>query len=173
MNRKGSLLDTVIWVILAFIVIMFFGMWLFMHGIITDAFVAIPDTNTVNISKAVQATFVPVNSALVGGLHLLTFVMMFAFALSIFISNYLVKGNPIFVIMHIFITIIAVGLAAAISNNYEIQLANDAYGATLQGFTGANFIMMNLPIWAAVIGIIGMVFLFIGIIRDSEFGTGV
>ncbi len=38
MNKKGSVLDVIIWVVIAFVVLMFFAVWLFMFDILNTTF---------------------------------------------------------------------------------------------------------------------------------------
>ena len=52
-------------------------------------------------------------------------------------------------------------------------MTNDVLGTTISEFTGASFIMLYLPIWTAVIGIMGAIFLFAGILRDADLGGSI
>jgi len=173
MNRKASVMDIILWVVMAFIVIMFFAVWLFMHDTLTTTFASIPTQNGLNISQAADQTIGEVNRALIPGLHILTIMMMFAYGLSIFISNYFARGNPIFLFIHIAIVVVAIILSAIVSNVYETLYLSGQLSPTLMGFTGGSYILLHLPLWTAVIGVFGIIFLFIGIIRDREFGSGI
>ncbi len=170
MNKKGSLIDIFIWIIIGFITVVFLGAWVFMNGIVTEALVAVPTNNGVNVSGAAQQIAVPVNDALAPGLHLLSFSIIIGLMLNIYISNFLVKGNPVFFILYIFITISAVILSAIVSNIYEGLLAGELLGTTLLGFRASNFILLNLPLWSVIISLTGAVFLFVNIQRDSDVG---
>ncbi len=173
MNKKGSLIDVIIWIIIGFITIVFLGAWVFMNGIVTETLVAIPTTNGVNISQAATQIAVPVNDALAPGLHLLTFSIMIGLMLNIFISNFLIKGNAMFFILYVFIAVAAVILSAVISNVYETLLTGDLLGQTLLGFKAGNFILLNLPLWSTVISFVGAIFLFVNAQSESGFGGGI
>lgn len=169
-NKKGSVLDVVIWVIIAFVVVLFLGLWMYGHGLITNALLDSPSEVVVN---ATQDIVVPVNNALGTWLKVIAFIILFGGAVSIMISNFLIKGHPVFFIVYVFMTVVAIIVSASISNRYMELLSHVDVGSTLQQFTAVNFIMQWLPYWAAVIGIFGAIFLFIGIIRGKQEGIPV
>ena len=173
MNKKASMFDVIIWIVVSFVIIMFFGIWIYGFNLLTNTLVAVPSTASVNISEAAQNSFSQINSAQTTGLHILAYVLMFGMALSILVANFLVKSHPAFFILYILITIVAIMVAVPISNEYETLMSDAVLGATLQGFKGGSFIMLHLPIWVTVIGLFGAIFLFAGISRDQGLGGGV
>jgi hypothetical protein len=94
--------------------------------------------------------------------------------ISIFIGSYLVTTKPIFFIPYIFIVIIAVIVSVGISNAYEMVINDPTMAETFAGFVGANFIMLKLPIWIAVIGIVGGIIMFVrmGSKENDLYGGG-
>lgn len=172
MNKQGALTDVIIWMIIAFVTIMFFAVYIYGHNLATERLLDLQDRGIVNITGAARSTFQPVNSAL-QGLHTLAFVLIIALMLSIFISNFLIKAHPVFFAAHVLMTIIGVVFAVAISNAYENLMINTTIGPTVSDFTAASFIMLNLPLWVTVIGFVGAVFLFIGITRDTGAGGSI
>ncbi len=50
------------------------------------------------------------------------------------------------------------------SNAYETIMNNEVLAGTFAEFTGANWIMLNLPVWITIIGFVG------GIIMYSQMG---
>ena len=65
-------------------------------------------------------------------------------------------------------------MSVYISNAYEsIIISGNVLAPTLESFTGMNYIMLHLPILAAVIGIFGAILLFVGITVDREAGGGI
>ena len=174
MNKRGSIVDVLIWIIVSFVTIMFFAVWIYGHGLITDKLTEIETDvdDPFNISQAAADTFGKVDAEL-DQLHFLAFVIIFTMGISMFISNFLVKAHPVFFIAYIFIVIVAIIFAASISNQYYALMSHETLGSTISAFKGGSFIMEYLPTWAAVFGIFGAVFLFIGIIRDRGVGGGV
>lgn len=176
MNKKGSIMDLAIFMIIAFVIVVFFGLWVYGFNQITETLGEMNQSlgiiNT-TISEISADTFGRVNTAQTTWLHILAFVMIFSMALSILLHNFLVKAHPVFFILYVFVTIGVFMASVYISNYYEELLTNPVFGSTLLAFRGATFIMLNLPIWIAIIGIFGAVLLFAGILRDAGTGGGV
>lgn len=173
MNKKAHIIDILVWIVVGFVTLMFFALWLYAHGILTDRLIEM-DTGSsiINVSEAAESTFQPVHEGL-GGLRLVAFAIIFATAISILVSNFLVKAHPAFFILYIFIIVIAIIFSVYVSNTYEDLMANTVFGASLTSFTAGSFIMLHLPLWTTIIGIFGAIFLFIGIQRDRGIGGSV
>ncbi len=173
-KKKGSIVDLLIWISLSFTIVIFFALWVFGFNEITTTLLNIDNEGSaVNLTAAAQGTFVPLNNAQATGLRVLAFVMIFVSALSILIVNFLIKAHPVFFMVYLFVIIAAFIASVEISNTYEDLLENDIFGDTLKTFRGSTFIMLFLPVWVAVIGIVGMIFLFSGISRDTGLGGGI
>ncbi len=180
-NKKGGIIDLIIWLVMSFILIIFFAVWILGFDTITNTLASIPTTITpvqggnltINMSEITADTFGKVNTAQTKGLHVLAFVMIFMMAVSILVTNFLVKAHPAFFIVFLMVTIGAVIVSVYLSNQYEVLMTDVVLGATLTDFTAASFIMINLPIWTTVIGIFSAIFLFAGILRDKGLGEGV
>lgn len=173
MNKKGSVIDVIIWMVIAFITLLFFAVWLYGHGILTDTLVGVEDNNpNINITAAARSTFLAADTGL-QGLHLVAMAIIFGSAIAILVSNFLIKAHPVFFILYVIVIIIAVIFSVQISNTYETLLSNDTIGTELTGFKGSNFIMLNLPIWTTIIGFMGAIFLFAGIMVDQRAGGGI
>jgi len=169
-GKKGSVVDVVIWVIIAFVTIMFLAMWLYGHNLITTAFVNNPDPLIANASADI---FTPVNDALGQWLPTIAFIIIVAMFISILVSNFLVNAHPVFFFVHVVVTMVAIVIAASISNRYMELLQDPVLGSTLQQFVATNFIMQWLPYWVALLGIFGAIFLYIGIIRKKDEGVSI
>ena len=175
MNKQGQATAILVWLALAFITIMFFGVWVFGFNLITEKISgmdAVVGTDT-TIGSIGDDTFGVINTHQTRGLHLLAFVIIFISGISILITNFITKAHPVFFIVHLFITIAAVIGSVILSNTYEKLMNSGTIGATLTDFTAASFIMLNLPLWVVTIGIFGGIFLFAGILRDSGAGGSI
>jgi len=171
MNKQGSISDMFLLMVVGFMLVLLSAAFILAFGIVTTNLTAI-DTGAgePNISEASSITFGNINVAL-QQLRWWTFALIIGFAASIFISNFLIKINPVFFIFHIMVTIIAVVVAIIISNAYEVvYTSNNIFGAQLQTFVGTSWMLLNLPIVITVIGVLGGVFQFIGITRDTQQG---
>lgn len=174
MNRKASIMDILIWIIVAFVTLTFFAVWIYGHNILTSTLTSIEskDTDLVNISLAATQTFGAINSHL-SALHTVALVIIFMLGISMLISNFLVKAHPVFFIAYVFIVIVAIIFAVSISNEYQTLMTHETIGTTLSGFRGGGFIMEYLPTWTTIFGLAGALFLFIGIIRDRGAGESI
>lgn len=171
-NKKASLIDIIVWIVVCFVTVTFLALWTYGFDKITVAMGNAKSTGDINISKHVDSTFGVVNDQM-SGLQSIAFIIMFTLAIGILITNFYVKAHPVFFILYIFIIVVAVIFSVNISNVYMDELmAHDELGSTFQEFKGASFIMEYLPLWTVVIGFLGTIFLFAGIMRDRELGGG-
>ena len=174
MNKKGELMDVIIWTVMAFVIVLFFGMWIYSMGLVNDAFTSmdIPiGTQGDNISSIAEDTFGKYNSSL-SLLHTLAITIMFSMILVIFVSNYFKKEHPVFYIAYVLVTVVGIILSVLLSNYYETLLSNSILSQTLLEFTAGSFILLHLPKFTIVIGLLGALFLFIGATRDRDTGGG-
>jgi len=172
-KKKAAVSDLFLLMIAGLILTLLAAAFLLVFGIVTNNLVSI-DTGAgePNVSAAASTTFGNINIAL-QQFRWWPFALIIAFAISIFVSNFLIKINPVFFIFHIIITIIAVLVAITLSNAYEfIYTSQNIFGDELQTFVGTSWMLLNLPIVVTVIGVLGGIFQFIGISRDSEQGGG-
>ncbi len=170
MNKKASIMDGIIWIIIAFVTLFVMGGLYFMHMQVYNGLTSVGTAGSLNITNITQTVFDPVTNDMANGLNILAFLIIACGAFSILIHNFLVREHPAWYIVYVLMTILAIIVSVYLSNNYMEMLSNDVIGSTLSEFTMGNFIMQYLPYWSAVIGIIGGVFLFIGSLRDRELG---
>ena len=171
-DRMGAATDLFIVIVVGFILLLFILAWMIGWGMLTDAITGITSqTNEpVNVSQAGEDVFGQVNTGL-GVWYWAVGAIVLALFISVFVSNFLIKSHPVFIVPYILIVIVAVIFSVVISNAYESAvLGNSLFGAEASNFGGSNFIFLNLPIWTTVLGMLGGVFLFIGIIRDKGAG---
>lgn len=173
-NKKGSILDLVIWIVIGLVFVLFIAGWIYVHGIFTGVMVALPNVTigSTNISLG------DISNQTVGvvdnGLQIFRWVsvgLILAMLISIVISCYFAKGHPAFYVFYVFAAVIIVIASAALSNAYEAILVTNPFN--LQTFSPAfNFIFLHLPVINAAVAIIGAVVLFSGIIKDESSAGG-
>ena len=174
MNRKASAFtDLFLIVALLFVVVLFFAGFMYGFGLVTnqllDLEIVVLDSN---VSTAAEDTFEFANNAL-GGLQWLALAIFFGMMIAIMVSNFLVKAHPVFFVLYILITVLAVVLAVPVSNAYETVLTDGVLSQTLNdSFSGVGFLLLNLPGVIAIIGFAGAIFLFVGITVDRDTGGG-
>lgn len=177
MNRRGSLFDSFTFIGVALFVVLALAGLIYLVGHATDALksvdavISLDDGQTVavNLSQTADDTLGKLDIG-VGGLRFVSFMILIAMALSILISNFLVKAHPAWLAAYVLVTLIAVISAAPVSNAYEGLLQNDPFDGTLSTFGASSFLILHLPAIIAVVGVFGAIFLFINITRDSELG---
>ncbi len=173
-NKRASVIDLLIWLVISFVTILFFAVWIYGFNLVTEELVAINSTVfSTSIGSVAEDTFGKINPVQTRMLHVLAFVIIFMMGMTIMLGNFLVKSHPAFFLVYLMVIIGAIMASAILSNQYEVLLQSQVIGETLSEFSAANFIMLNFPIWTAVIGIFGAIFLFSGIIRDEGAGGSV
>ncbi len=180
MNKKGQLTasygDVFVFIIMSFVVVVFFGILYFGFGqvetVLQNVQIDFAGDSFANFSEVVDATYGEVYDAY-GLLRIITYVIIFSMVLTILISNYLVRINPVFFIIYILVCIIAIIVSAYVSNTYEGLLLDPTFGSTLMSFEGSSYIMLYLPAWATVISLVGGLIMFMGIIRTRNQEGGI
>jgi len=176
MGKEGALMDMFVWLIIIFVVTIFFALWVFGFGQITDSLTSIDTsvgTNNETIGSIADRSLGTIDRFQTGGLELLAVGMIIFFGFSIVISNFLVKANPAFLIVYLFIIITAVIFSVYLSNAFEDIMSKAPLDVTLTEMRASSFLMLNLPIITTIIGFISMIFLFAGIMIDREAGGSV
>ena len=177
MNKRGGFTDLFIFMIVAFVLVLFCGVFLYITNTATDELREnIPNMNLVgdgnqNASETLEATL---GSAVLSfnALYWITIFLIFGMIIAIFIGSYMVTTKPIFFIPYIFVVIIAVIVAVAISNAYELLYANATLNSTFANFVGANWILAQLPIIIAIVRIAGGIIMFVrmGKMEEAYYG---
>lgn len=166
MNKKAGFTDLFLFMIFAFVIILICAIFIYFGGRVTSQVHAKMDNMTfgnenVNYTKEViDDTLGKVNQAY-QSLYWIAIFLIVGMVISILIGSYLVTTKPVFFIPYAFIVIIAIIISVGISNAYETVIADPTLAPTFAGFVGANFIMLKLPIWITVIGIVGGIIMFV------------
>lgn len=175
MNRKGGMTDIFLFMIIALVVVFICAIFIYMGGIATTQVHETMDSMTfgdANTTQVIDDTFGAVNRSY-QSLYWIAVLLIVGMVISIFIGSYLVTTKPIFFIPYIFITIIAVIVSVGLSNAYETVIVDPTLASTFSGFVGANFILLQLPIWVSVIGIVGAIIMFVRMgSRDNQIYGG-
>jgi len=170
-NKKGAMTDLILFMALAFIIVMFSVIMFFVATRTYDSLMgksaviqkALGDDG--NATEIINSTFGQVPNAY-QSLKWITVILIFGLALSILISSFLVRTNPIFFVPYTIILVISIIISVPISNTYETIYQNPILAESFSGFWGATWIFLNLPIWVTVIGLIAGVLMFINVARN-------
>jgi len=172
-NKRGGFTDLFLFMIFAFVIILISVVMIYI-GIQTEdqlqeslGKMDLHDTTGNNASVVIDNTMGVTNTTFTA-LYWITVFLIGGMILSIFIGSYLITTKPIFFIPYIFIVIISIIVSVPISNSYETLMSNPTLSSTFTGFTGANWIMLNLPVWITIIGITGGIIMFSRMGRKEE-----
>lgn len=182
MNKRGGVADLIIWMAIGFVMVLFFAVWIYGFNQLSTTLLGL-DGNILNqtgyandyesVADIASDTIAHVDTVQTNSLHILAFVILFVNALAIPLTYFIQKTHPAFFVFYLFMIIASFIASVYISNQYESLMTNEVIGTTLSAFTGASFIMLNLPMWVAIIGAMGMIIAMSGIIRDAGAGGSV
>jgi len=166
LNKKGGFTDIFLLMIIAFIVLLICGVFIYLGATVKAKLHETMDDMdlSINASQTIEDSMGKVTTAY-DSLYWISVFLIFGMIISIFIGSYLVTTKPIFFVPYIFLLIIAIIVSVAISNAYEILIATPSLASTYAGFVGGNFFMLYLPVWVCIIGFLG------GIIMFSRLGS--
>ena len=175
-NKKGQFTDLFLFMIIALIVLVVAGLFIYMGVTVNDqldeSFTGMTIggiENGTNYSDVKDDTFGDVNTAY-SSLYWISILVIVSMIISIFIGSYMVTTRPIFFVPYIFIVIIALFVSAGISNAYEEIVSTPELASTFAGFIGSNFIMFYLPLWVVIIGFVGGMIMFVRM-KSQEAGA--
>ena len=175
-NKQGGMSDLFVFMIFSFAILLIAGIFIYIG---TNVNVKLHDTmddmqfGDANTTEVIDQTMGNVSGAY-SSLYWIAIFLMVGMVLSIFIGSYLVTTRPIFFIPYLFIVIIAIIIGVGLSNAYEQVIADPTLASTFAGFIGANFIMLKLPIWVSIVGIVGGIIMFVrmGSREQDLYGAG-
>jgi len=167
-NKKGSYADVFVFIIMAFVIVVFFGIMYYGFSLFNDALASIQfNIGDTNFTTIVNQTWGQVYEAY-GQLRTLAYVLIFGMVLTIFASAWAIRRPPIFLIIWIITSLVAIIAGAYISNAYQLLLANPDFGSTLQSFAGASYMILYLPYLATVISLFSGLISLIGLNRSRR-----
>ncbi len=176
-NKKGALSDLFVFMIIAFtlaiaVVMLYYVGTETLSQLLSqaDTFQTALDGTGLNATDVINDTFGQVPNAY-QSLRWITAMLIIGMALSILISSFLVRTNPVFFVAYIFVWIIAIVVSIPLSNVYEEIYQNDLLATAFSGFWGQTYIFLNLPIWITVIGGLAGIIMFINMVRSNRAQT--
>jgi len=167
-NKQGTYADVFIFMIMAFVIVVFFGIMFYGFTLFNTALTSIQfDIGETNFTAIVNSTWGEVYSAY-GQLRALTYVLIFGMILTILVSAWAVRRPPIFLVIWIITSLVAILAGVYISNAYQLLLTNPDFGSTLQSFTGASYMLLYLPYLAGIVSLFAGLISLIGLNRSRR-----
>lgn len=87
-------------------------------------------------------------------------VVFLSLSIALIITSWLVGGNPLFMVLYFILIIIFVGVSFMLTNIWDYFVNLPAWGTTIVYFPITNNLLLKLPIYSTVIGLIGVVTMF-------------
>lgn len=173
-NKRGGYTDIFIFMIVAVVVVFISVLFIYMSGQVKTKLHEkldnlTEDDSAVNYSKTIDETIGVVETTY-ASLYWISIFLIFGMIIAIFIGSYMVQTKPVYFVPYIFICIIAIIVAVGLANAYDVVMQDATLSSTFAKFTGANFILLHLPIWVAVISITGGIIMFVSMQKGQEIG---
>jgi len=176
-NKRGQLSNFSIFtfIVASVMVVMVFAGWIYINATLKDVFDRVGVINEKNAGKQFYTNMTVASEQIWGvnyqamqALRMVAIVYILALGCGIMITGFLEKRHPFMFFIYILIALLAVIFSPTISNAYEKILVSGVFGGELTNFTGANYIILNLPMFVLVISIIGGIGLFVNLIRGGN-----
>ncbi len=175
-NKKGSATDLFVFMIVAFMlsiicVIMYYVSSVTHEKLLEEA----EDIQNVlgdhgNATQIIEDSMGKVKDSY-ESLKWISGLIIIGMALSILITSFMIRTEPVFFIAYAFVWIIAIIVSVPLSNVYETVYENPTLSASFEGFYAQTWIFLNLPTWIIVIGGIAGLLMIVNLVRASrEYG---
>jgi len=156
MNKKGSIEDSILIIILLFITALVFVFAYIINFAISS--VAAPAFE--NVSAGSSIGFTTVNSIFENTLNYVYLAVFFGLIISLIVTSFMTPTHPIFYVFAIIIFIALVIVAVVLSNAYELITSSATFTAAVNDLPIMNYLMLNLPLVAIVIGVLAAIIIF-------------
>lgn len=159
-------------VILIGALIFAFGVGFFILHFVGSTLVSrLSSISQINQSSHAITAFQGINTV-VNRLDYVIFGIFIGLVLGVIITGWFIGGNPIFMFIYFLVLAIGVAFSTILANVWETLTTVSAFGTTINSFPITNNLLLNLPIYLAVIGFIGMVVMFAKPYFQQNLGQG-
>lgn len=170
-NKKGNYGSVFLFVVMAFLIVVFFGLMYYGFGKMNTVLNEVQFTmgngqGHNNFTNIVKDTWGQVYDSY-GQLKTVAYMLIFGMIFSILISSWMIKSPPIFLVIYLFVAVGGIIVGAYISNLYQGLLLNPEFGATLQSFKGGTYLLLYLPYLAGIVAFLSGLLSLIGLNRNK------
>lgn len=88
------------------------------------------------------------------------FAVFLGLSLSLILTGYFIGGHPIFMIFYFIVIVAAVFASMILANTWESTTNASLFGSTITHFPLTNHVILNLPIYIVIVGMLGMIAMF-------------
>jgi hypothetical protein len=160
-------------VILISILLVSIGVTLFLLGYVNHKIIdGITNTTIMDENPNVQASIRVYNTQVNPKLDYLFLAVFIGLVFGLMVSAWFIDSHPIFMVLFIIVLIIGVAMSTILANFWETIANNIIFENNISNYPITNHILLNLPYYLAVIGVIGMIVVFGKPKNLSFFGGG-
>ena len=175
-NKRANYTNVFTFIIMSFVIVIFFGIMYYAFGQLNTVLTTVnfdigTGVHATNFSNIVDQTWGSVYDAY-GQLKTLSYVLIFGMIITMLTSAWLVKRPPIFLVIWVIVSAVAVIVAVHVSNAYLLLLNNVDFGSTLQSFKGSSYMLLNLPAIAVVVSLFSGLISLISLNKSRHETTG-
>ena len=125
-------------------------------GSIVSGMVGVGSINESNTTVTVLRDF----ETATNGFDYFVIGTFFASVIGLIVTGWFVGGKPIFMFFYFLVVVIAVITSMLLSNVWETTTTASVFGTRISFFPLTNHLMNNLPLYIAIVGVIGIIVMF-------------
>jgi len=145
----------------AIVMVFALGIAFFTLNYVMDSSVDILTANPViSASNTSRTAFESISTKVTARLDYVVFGLFIGFLLALIITSWFIGGHPIFMFIYFIVVVVMVIASAILSNFWETYSTASIFGATAAAFPITNHLLSYLPIYATIMGFIGIVVMF-------------
>lgn len=86
--------------------------------------------------------------------------LFIGYVLAMIITSWMVGGNPVFMFIYFIVIVVSVIISMLLANTWESITQSSVFGLTINNFVIGNHLISYLPLYVAVVGVVGLVVMF-------------
>jgi len=156
-NKRGDATDVALFVVLTFFLAVSFIVVIYVNGIIKEDVIENTVLGNTSASDSILDSFHTINTHTTQrGFIIFVSIMM----IGVFISAFLVRLHPAFLIIYIFILGFTIFTGAMIGNAYESMADNEILSQVMEEQTMITYVMDNIVVITLIVGALSMIIAF-------------
>ena len=165
-NKRGDVTDTLMFLIVLFFVAISLVITLYTNSIIQNVI----STTALNESTAyasINTSFTMIQEYSVQRGFVLFFGIL---VIGIIVSSFLIRVNPVFIFIYIFILGIAIFTSIYLANTYALMVENPLFAEISTNYTMITWVMQNVVTILLAVGGLSMIIIFGKVLGERRMG---
>lgn len=147
-------------VVFIFVMLLALGLALFtMNFVFSTMIDSMVATDAVNSSASAVTSLEAVKLSL-ERFDWLVLAFFIGGVLALMVTGWLVGGHPVFMFVYFVVVVVAVIVGSVLGGVWDDVSTASVFGATVAEFPITNHLLTNLAVYAAIVGILGLVVMF-------------